>query len=49
MSRGMQNLSSPTRDQTWASPGVEAQSPSHWTAREVLKELFSNVIYHRLR
>ena len=31
--RGMQNLSSPTRDLTGA-PAVRAWSPNHWTARE---------------
>ena len=29
----MEDLSSPTRDQTRA-PAVEAWSPNHWTARE---------------
>ena len=30
----MWNLSSPTRDRTRA-PALEAQSPNHWTTREV--------------
>ena len=25
-----------TRDQTWATPALEEQSPSHWASREVL-------------
>ena len=29
----MWDLSSPTRDQTWA-PALEAQSLNHWTIRE---------------
>ena len=32
----MWDLSSLTRTRTWA-PTVEAQSPNHWTAREVPK------------
>ena len=42
----LQNLSSPTRDQTRA-PAVRAPSPNHWTTREfpshgVLKDKFGN-------
>ena len=33
--QGLQDLSSPTRGQTWP-PAVKAQSPNHWTAREFL-------------
>ena len=29
-SRGLWDLSSPTRDRTWA-PAVKAPSPNHWT------------------
>ena len=39
-SRGMRDLSSPTRDWTWA-PATEAQLLNHWTTREVLGEEFS--------
>ena len=31
--RGFQDLSSPTRDRTWA-PALKVWSPNHWTARE---------------
>ena len=30
---GLRDLSSPTRDRTWA-PAVDAPSPNHWTAKE---------------
>ena len=33
--RSMWDLSSPTRDIGPAPPAVEAQSPNHWTSREV--------------
>ena len=34
MLRDLWDLSFPTRDQTWAL-AVKAQSPNHWTAREL--------------
>ena len=37
--RGLRDLSSPTRDWTWA-PAVKAPSPNHWTARDFPPCLF---------
>ena len=39
MLRGLQDLSSPTRDWTWATAG-KAPGPNHWTARELPVSLF---------
>ena len=39
MPRSLQNLSFPTKDQTWA-PAVRALTPNHWTAREFPSDHF---------
>ena len=41
---GLQGLSSPTRDWTWAL-AVEAPSSNHWTTREFLVWLFCFILY----
>ena len=38
MLSGLQDLSSPTRDLTWAT-SVKAWSPNHWSARESLENV----------
>ena len=38
---GIEDLTSPTRDQT-CIPGVEAQSPHHWTTGEYLSILLKS-------
>ena len=40
---GLQDLSSPTRDQT-QTLAVKAPSPNHWTAREFPKWIFKEVL-----
>ena len=43
MPRGMQDLSAPTGDGTWA-PAVEVRRLNHWTAREVPSHALLNKI-----
>ena len=42
---GLWDLSSPTRDWTWA-PTVKAQSPNHWTARDYVSGVFMS--FHKV-
>ena len=42
---GLWDLSSPTRDWTWA-PAVKAWSPNHWTARDYLSGIFMS--FHKV-